>query len=171
MEESETSLLEHLDLLQLTCLNEEEEHNLKSIVGSRTKNTSTGSYLQSDADEQLLLNVTFNQTVRIRSISIQASNVAQAPRKIKLLINRPSLGFDDVDDGEVAQEFELTEDQVREGKKIPLRYVRFQAVNTLHIFVESNQGGEDQTRIDAVDFFGFPVAGTRDLSGLKKVEE
>lgn len=59
--------------------------------------------------------------------------MAQAPRKIKLLINRPTLGFDDVDDGEVAQEFELTEDQVREGKKIPLRYVRFQAVNTLHV--------------------------------------
>lgn len=25
------------------------------------------------------------------------------------------------------------------------------------IFVEANQGGEDRTRIDAVDFFGFPV--------------
>jgi len=170
IEESETSLLEHLDLQQLTCLNEDEEHSLKSIVGSRTKNT-TGSYLLSDADEQLLLNVTFNQTVRIRSIVIQTSNVAQAPRKIKLAINRPSLGFDDIENEEAAQEFELTEDQVREGKRIPLRYVRFQAVNTLHIFVESNQGGEDQTRIDTIDFYGFPVMGTRDLSGLRKVEE
>lgn len=65
---------------------------------------------------------------------IQTSNVAQAPRKIKILINRPSISFDDIEDGqEVAQEFELTEDQVKEGKRIPLRYVRFQAVNSLHV--------------------------------------
>ncbi|OSX64733.1 hypothetical protein POSPLADRAFT_1178293 [Postia placenta MAD-698-R-SB12] len=170
MDESDPSILEQLDLVQLTCLNEEEEHTLKSIVGSRTKNTG-GTYLLSDADEQLLLNVTFNQTVRIRSISIQSSNVAQAPMRIKLFLNHPSLGFDDVEDGEAAQEFELTEEQVQQGKRIPLRYVRFQSVNTLHIFVESNQGGEDQTRIDAIDFYGFPVVGTRDLSGLKKVED
>lgn len=136
--------------MQLTCLNEEEEHTLKSIVGSRTKNTG-GTYLLSDADEQLLLNVTvcpsaierwngahttpvqFNQTVRIRSISIQSSNVAQAPMRIKLFLNHPSLGFDDVEDGEAAQEFELTEEQVQQGKRIPLRYVRFQSVNTLHV--------------------------------------
>ena len=50
-------MLEHLDLQQLTCLNEDEEHTLKSIVSSRTKNTS-GAYLLSDVDEQLLLNIT-----------------------------------------------------------------------------------------------------------------
>ena len=75
----------------------------------------------------------FNQTVRIRSIAIQASNVAQAPRKIKLLINRPTIGFDDFSEGEATQEFELSEEQVREGKRIPLRFVRFQAVNALHV--------------------------------------
>ncbi|KZT03457.1 DUF1000-domain-containing protein [Laetiporus sulphureus 93-53] len=170
-EESEqTSLLEHLDLQQLTCLNEEGEHTLKSIVSSKTKNSSS-SYLLSDVDEQLFLNVTFNQPVRIRSIVIQTSNVAQAPRKIKLFLNRLTIGFDDVEDSEPAQEFELTGEQVTEGRRVPLRYVRFQAVNSLHIFVESNQADEDQTRIDAIDVYGFPVTGTRDLSGLKKVEE
>ncbi|PCH38768.1 DUF1000-domain-containing protein [Wolfiporia cocos MD-104 SS10] len=169
-EEIEPSLLEHLDILQLTCLNEEGDHTLKSIVSARSRNTS-GSYLLSDVDEQLLLNITFNQTVRIRSILIKSSNVTQAPRKIRLLVNRISLGFDDIEDGEIAQEFELTEEQVREGKRIPLRYVRFQGVNSLHIFVESNHGDEDQTRVDAIDIFGVPVAGTRDLSGLRAVEE
>ena len=41
----------------------------------------------------------FNQTVRVRSIALQAANTAQAPRTIKLLTNRPSLGFEDVEDG------------------------------------------------------------------------
>ncbi|KAH9830984.1 DUF1000-domain-containing protein [Rhodofomes roseus] len=171
MDDSDKSVLEHLDLQQLTCLNEDEEHTFKSIVSNRAKNTSGGTYLLSDVDEQLLLNITFNQTVRIRSIAIQASSVAQAPRKIKLLINRPTIGFDDFSDGEFTQEFELTEDQVQEGKRVPLRYVRFQAVNALHIFVESNHGGEDQTRIDAIDVYGTAVIGTRDLSGLKKADD
>ncbi|EPT01805.1 hypothetical protein FOMPIDRAFT_100997 [Fomitopsis schrenkii] len=170
MDDSDKSLLEHLDLQQLTCLNEGEEHTIKSIVSSRAKNSS-GAYLLSDVDEQLLLNITFNQTVRIRSIAIQASNLAQAPRKIKLLINRPTIGFDDFSEGEAVQEFELTEEQLKEGKRIPLRFVRFQAVNALHIFVESNHGDEEQTRIDAIDVYGTPVIGTRDLSGLKKVDD
>ncbi|KZT66858.1 DUF1000-domain-containing protein [Daedalea quercina L-15889] len=170
MEDSDKSLLEYLDLQQLTCLNEDEEHTFKSIVSARAKNTGD-AYLLSDVDEQLLLNVTFNQTVRIRSIVVQASNIAQAPRKIKLLINRPTIGFDDFSEGDFTQEFELTEDQVKEGRRVSLRFVRFQAVNALHIFVESNHGSEDQTRIDAIDAFGAPVAGTRDLSGLKKAED
>ena len=59
----------------------------------------------------------------------------------------------------------------------------------LQIFVVSNQGGEDETRIDAIDIYGLPVMyvsdklrtanpiltwncrGTRDVSGLKKVED
>lgn len=71
--------------------------------------------------------------MRIRSFAIQASNLAQAPRKIKLLINRPAIGFDDFSEGEAVQEFELTEEQLTEGKRIPLRFVRFQAVNALHV--------------------------------------
>ncbi|OCH95216.1 DUF1000-domain-containing protein, partial [Obba rivulosa] len=168
----QTSLLEHLDVSQLTCLNENGEHTLKSIVGDRKRNTSS-AYLESDVDEQLLLNVTFNQTTRIRALALQTKpeHAAQAPARIKLILNRPTLGFDDVDDSGVVQELELTPEQVRDGKPVPLRFVRFQAVNTLHIFVESNQGGEEQTRIDAIDVFGTPVVGTRDLSGLRKAEE
>jgi PITH domain len=50
------SLLEYLDLSQLNCLNEVEEHNLKSILSTKTRNT-TDSYLLSDTDEELLLNI------------------------------------------------------------------------------------------------------------------
>lgn len=62
----------------------------------------------------------------------------------------------------------------------------------VQIFVVSNQGGEDETRIDSIDIFGMPLQyvppfetvcrfsvleahlpfrGTRDVSGLKKVED
>ncbi|GBE82584.1 Thioredoxin-like protein [Sparassis crispa] len=169
MDESESSLLEYLDLSQLTCLNEAGQHNVKSILASKVRN-STSSFLESDVDEQLLINITFNQTVRIRAVAIQSPTVVQAPRRVKLYINSPSLGFDNIEEGasKIAQEIELSEDQVSEGKRVPLRYVRFQAVNSLHIFVESNHGDDEHTCIGAIDVFGFPVLGARDLSGLKR---
>lgn len=52
----QVSLLEFLDLSQLNCLNEDSTHTLKSIVDQKERNKSD-SYLESDADEQLLLNI------------------------------------------------------------------------------------------------------------------
>jgi len=41
----------------------------------------------------------------------------------------------------------------------------------LQIFVASNQGEEDVTRIDKLDLIGVPIEGTADLSGLGKNDE
>ena len=71
---------------------------------------------------------------------------SQGPQKIKLLINRPSLGFEDVEDqGEpaVAQVIEIPEDVIKEGKYIPLRFVRFQAVNSLHVSDYNDDSRQD----------------------------
>jgi len=171
-EQGDVSLLQFLDLQQLDCLNESTEHSLKSIVSSKKLNTSS-EYLESDADEQLLMNIPFNQSVRVKSIVIKSSDIAHAPKKIKLAINRQSLGFDDVADAEepaVAQILELDEETVKEGKPVSLRFVRFQSVNSLHIFVVSNHGDEDETRIAGIDVIGVPVETTKDLSGLKQQE-
>ncbi|KAF8582042.1 DUF1000-domain-containing protein [Ramaria rubella] len=167
------SLLEFLDVSQLNCLNEATHHSVKSILASKTRNTSS-SYLLSDADEQLLINISFNRAVRVRSIVLHTSVSSQGPKKIKLLINRPSLGFEDVEDQEepaVAQVLDIPEEAIKEGRHISLRFVRFQNVNSLHIFVVSNQGEQDESRIDAIDVFGVPVETTKSLSGLKKQDD
>ncbi|KAL9714927.1 hypothetical protein Ac2012v2_001587 [Leucoagaricus gongylophorus] len=172
-EQKDRSLLEFLDTSQLNCLNEAAQHPLKPILEGKVRNT-TDKYLLSDADDQLLLNVHFNQPVRVRSVAIAATNVSQAPKRVKLMVNRSSIGFEDVEDAvepAVAQILDLTEEQVEEGQKIALRFVRFQNVNSLHIFVESNQGEEDKTRIDSVDIFGTTIETTRDLRELKSTKE
>lgn len=168
-ETNDKTLLEFLDTSQLNCLNESAEHTIKDILGDKAKNI-TPKHLLSDADEQLLLSLHFNQAVRIRALAITSFSVPQAPRRIKLVVNRPSIGFEDVEDAvepEAAQIIELDEKQVTEGHRIPLRFVRFQNVNSLHVFVESNHGGEDTTRIDTIDVFGVPIEATKDLSGLR----
>ncbi|KAF5372730.1 hypothetical protein D9757_011645 [Collybiopsis confluens] len=172
-EQGDVSLLQFLDLQQVNCLNEEDEHNFKSIIGTKQLNSSN-SYLESDADEQLLLNIAFNQTVRVKSIVIKSTEIAYAPKKIKLSVNKPNLGFEDVADADepaVAQILVLDEEAVKEGKPIQLRFVRFQKLNSLHIFVESNHGNEDFTRINAIDIIGVPVETTKDLSGLRMQQE
>ncbi|THH31365.1 hypothetical protein EUX98_g2824 [Antrodiella citrinella] len=174
-DEKNESLLQHLDNTQTNCLNEASHSNntLRSILGAKTRNKNASAQLLSDADEQLILNLHFNQTVRPRSIVIHTSpaHIAQGPARIKLFINRPAIGFEDVERAEepdAAQVIDLTEEQVREGKPIPLRFVRFQSVTILH----SNIGTEDVTRIDAVDVLGSSASGggTRDLSALTTEE-
>lgn len=74
--------------------------------------------------------------MRVRSIAFKCTDEAKAPKRIKLLVNRQSIDFADVADAvepEVAQVLELTPEQVNDGKRIPLRFVRFQSVNTLNV--------------------------------------
>lgn len=78
----------------------------------------------------------FNQNVRIKEISIKATSLSHAPKKIKLVVNNTNLGFDEVQEAkepQIAQTFELTEDQVTNGTRVELRFVRFQSVNTLTV--------------------------------------
>ena len=73
--------------------------------------------------------------MRLRSIALRTkeNEIASAPKTIKLYINRPAIGFEDVQDSEAEQTFELSEEDVKSGKQIQLRYVRFQNVNSLHV--------------------------------------
>ncbi|CAE6414691.1 unnamed protein product [Rhizoctonia solani] len=167
------SLLEYLDSTQLNCLNESDTHNIKSILGNKAFNTGK-SYLESDSDEQLLINLYFNQAVRIRSIIIHAEDLPHAPKAIKLAINRSSIGFEDVESAaepDMAQVIEeLSPEDITNSRRIALRYVRFQSVRSLHIFVASNHGGEDETRINAIDVFGQPVETTK-MANFHAAEE
>jgi len=167
---SPSSLLEYLDLSQLNCLNEVEDHNLKGLLSGKTRNT-TDAHLLSDSDEQLLLNIYFNQAVKVKSIVLHTAGPQEGPNLIKLFVNRTAIDFEDVQDAEepeVAQVLEVPKDSVKEGRPIDLRFVRFQSVNSLHIFVKSNHGEGETTRIDAIDIFGVPGGATKDLSELKK---
>ncbi|KIL00646.1 hypothetical protein PAXRUDRAFT_821438 [Paxillus rubicundulus Ve08.2h10] len=169
------SLLEYLDASQINCLNEETGHDLKSILVSKKLNTSS-SYLESSADAQLLLSIHFNQAVGVRTLILHSKAPSRGPKVLKILVNKPAISFTDVEDADdktFAQIIELSEDDVEHGKPIALRFVRFKNVTGLHIFVESNQSGEDdvQTRIDGVDVLGVTVEATKNLSGLRQEDD
>ncbi|KAG0706420.1 PITH domain-containing protein [Suillus ampliporus] len=147
------------------CLNEQDENTLQSILSSKARNTSS-SYLDSDADDQLLLNI---EAVRVRSLVLQAQE--RGPEKLRLRINCSAIDFTNFEDSEDTQVIELKADQVStEGsvKLITLHPTKFNHVNSLHILVESDH---DNTRIDAIDVLGTLVHATKNLSALAQQED
>lgn len=59
---------------------------------------------------------------------------AQAPKEVKVFINLPrSMGFDDAERSEATQVLELSEEDYKEDGLIPLRYVKFQNVQSVTV--------------------------------------
>ncbi|GAA5830576.1 hypothetical protein JCM5353_002917 [Sporobolomyces roseus] len=161
------SLNSGIDMSQIQCLNEASDHTIKDLLKGGDK------WLESDADEQLLLQIPVNQSIKLRALRFTtlSSSLSSAPKKIRLFVNQSSVGFDEAESQEPAQEVELTEAQAKGSEAVQLRFVRFQSVSHLSIFVASNQGEEDVTRVDKLDLIGVPIEGTADLSGLGKNDE
>ena len=96
----------HMDLSsfiiknQSECLNESDQHPFTNC-----QNTS-GSYLESDCDEQLIISVTFSQSVKIHSLKIKGPQ-DQGPKIVKLFINQPrTMDFDLAEASAPVQELE-----------------------------------------------------------------
>ncbi|KDE07093.1 hypothetical protein MVLG_02663 [Microbotryum lychnidis-dioicae p1A1 Lamole] len=156
-----------IDMTQVHCLNESADHTIRHLLrGEGDK------YLESDADEQLLLQIP-TRALRIRAIRFKtiSSKLSQAPKKIRLFVNAGStLTFDDAESLEPAQEIELTEKQAKGEEAVQLRFVRFQNVTLLSVFVASNQGDEEVTRLDGLELIGASIDGT-DMSALSKGDD
>ncbi|KAJ1661780.1 hypothetical protein GGF38_003474 [Coemansia sp. RSA 25] len=159
----------HNDLTRLVlkkqseCLNQSDDSPLENIF------TEGDSVLESDVDEQLVLHIAFNQPVKLHSIMIKAP-ADQAPKNIKLFANRMDIGFDDAEASEATQEIELTKEVYEKGGVVNLRYVRFQNVSSLSIYVADNLGDDDVTAITQLAFIGTAV-DTANVSDIRQGEE
>lgn len=72
------------------CLNEDlRAPHTNLFVGDHTLP------LRSDADEQLLLHLGFNQTMKLSSIILGVPDNSSCPKTLKLFCNQTNLGFDD----------------------------------------------------------------------------
>ncbi|SPC63248.1 related to TRX2 - thioredoxin II [Ustilago sp. UG-2017b] len=168
-----TSLLATVELKRCSALNEKPDRRLQDIISG----PSGGKWLESDADEQLLIHITFKGQVKLSGILLRTlpSHFAHAPKQVKIFANRPGLSFDDATSDPADQQAELTEEHVRGGenggggKVFALRFVKFQKVDSLSIAVLSNQRDTETTRIDAIDVFGI-ADQTTDMSELQKIE-
>ncbi|NWQ69475.1 TXNL1 protein, partial [Neopipo cinnamomea] len=118
---------------------------------------------------QLLITVAFSQPVKLYSMKLQGPDNGQGPKYIKIFINLPrSMDFEEAERSEPTQALELGPEDIRDDGIIQLRYVKFQNVNSVTLFVQSNHGDEETTRITYFTFIGTPVQATN-MNDFKRV--
>lgn len=128
---------------------------------------------KSDADEQLIIHISFNEFVKVHSIKMTEYNLGLNPEwnptLVKLYVNRENVGFEDADDIDPTQEIVLTAEDLKEdAAPVLLKFVKFQRVRSITVFVAENAGG-DVTAIGGLKLFGQPLP-TTNMSEFKKTE-
>ncbi|KAK4951753.1 Thioredoxin-like protein 1 [Elasticomyces elasticus] len=166
-----------VDLLGLDFLNLSTETKDKRVVFESSRPSSLGQgkakesekkdWIESDTDEQLMLFVPFQATIKLHSILLTSlppssdeddDEAATRPTKLKFYTNRPHVvGFDEADDTPCTQEIDIKDsdwDTKTGTAKVELRYVKFQNISSVVVFVVAGAEGSEKTRIDRVRFFG-----------------
>jgi hypothetical protein len=164
---AQKDLLDQIEFASLECLNQSPSQPVANAIKQGYREDD-GLFLESDTDEQLLINVPFQQAVKLASIVIKGPSDS-GPKSIKLYTNRPSMGFSDIGSVPVAQEFSVSPSQLS-GEPIPLKFVKFQGVTLLTIFIENNQADEETTKVFKIAFHGNS-GETMNVAEIKKQEE
>lgn len=138
------------------CLNEKDTHTLLQMVDGR-------NVLESDCDEQLIINIPFNVPVKIHSIEIKGKN-GHAPKNVKVFANIIStLDFDRAESSEPTQALDFSQNTLQS-----LRFVKFQNVNNIQLFIANNTGDDDVTIVESIRFYGQP-SGATNMQDFKRV--
>uniref|UniRef100_A0A1B6HHY1 PITH domain-containing protein n=2 Tax=Homalodisca liturata TaxID=320908 RepID=A0A1B6HHY1_9HEMI len=167
-EESTPNAQGHMDLTpfimskQCEALNESNTHPLSNCL------QGDDNFLESSCDNQLIISIAFSQAVKIHSIRFKAP-ASNGPKTVKLFINQPNtLDFDEATNNVPTQILEVNPNDLSAGNAINLRFVKFQNVQNIQIFVQDNQDGSDVTRIDHLQLIGSPIV-TTNMSDFKRV--
>jgi len=158
----------HIDLLPVLnakgceCLNQNSDHPYTNALYS-----AGDSYLESDCDEQMILSLEFTAPVKVHSLRLHGPP-ERGPRTLRLFTNLPyGLDFDSAMSNVAAQEFTLNGKELK-GELIKLKYMKFQSVNRLTIFIQDNQAGDEITQINYLQVIGSPMTATN-MSDFKRV--
>ena len=169
-----------VDLLGLDFLNLDSGAGDKRVVfegGKPAGEKKDG--IESDTDEQLMLFVPFQSTVKLHSLHVTSirptgsdEEAPMRPKTLRLYTNRSTvLGFDEAEDTAATQSFELKEadwDEKSGTAKVELRFVKFQNISSLVVFVVDGDGDGEKTRIDRIRLFG-ETGEKRAMGKLEKI--
>ena len=133
------SLYQKIDINRVQCYNEHEEGAGAKVFKPWEDRLDTTKYVQSDVDEELLFNIPFTGSVKLKGLIMMGEEGPQHPREVRLFKNRQPQGFDQLG-GEpeqviqIAQQSGSTEYQVKVSK--------FNGVESLALHIPSNYGDE-----------------------------
>ena len=138
-------------------------------------------WVESDTDEQLMLYVPFQSTLKIHTLQITSippkptedgDEIPIRPKTIHLYSNRANvLGFDEAEGLQPTQSITLKPadwDEKTGTAKVELRFVKFQNIHSLVLFVIDGDGEGETVRIDRIRIIG-ESGEKRDPGKLEKV--
>jgi hypothetical protein len=145
------SLREFINKTTLSCLNQDLRHPAENLLQA-----NEDLVLASDesVDHQLVIRFEFMQPVKVAGILLRGKDDETRPTQVKLFTNKLSLDFAEAEDSEALQELDLSAENPT--KFTPVRFVKFQNLTSMQIYVQEN-GGADVTQISKFDLFGFPA--------------
>ncbi|KAJ2998100.1 hypothetical protein NUW58_g428 [Xylaria curta] len=183
-----TDISDVVDVRGLELLNADTDFSVRTLFNkskpsSLDKSPITSDekdWVESDTDEQLLLFAPFNSASKLHTLQLTSlpptdgdddDETPMRPKTIKLFTNRPhNLGFDEADDIDPTQTIEIGEDDWNSNgtANLPLRFVRFQNITSLVIFVVDGDGDGDKVRLDRVRLIG-ESGEKREMGKLEKI--
>ena len=139
-------------------------------------------WVESDTDEQLMLFIPFQSTIKIHTLHITSlpppssegddEEIPMRPRTFRLYTNRSNnLGFDEADDEPATQEIVLKPtdwDAATGTATLTLRFVKFQNVASLVVFVVDGEGEGEKVRLDRIRVIG-ETGEKRAMGKLEKI--
>lgn len=140
----EYELYIRIDIEKLQCLNESRDGDGKRVFKPWDQRTDRAKFVESDADEELLFNIPFTGSVKLKGIIISGEDDESHPAELRLYKNIPQMSFDDTS-REPEQAFRLNRDPLAE-LEYPTKIARFSNVQHLSIHISRNFGAES-TRV------------------------
>lgn len=165
-------ITDQVDVLGLDFLNLDGEAGDKrsvfdgskpSALDGKGKGAAKKDWIESDTDEQLMLYIPFQSTLKLHSLHITSipgsdNEDVMRPKTLHLYSNRShNLGFDEAEDTPATQTVEIKEsdwDSKTHTAKVELRFVKFQNISSVTVFVADGDGDAEKTRIDRIRLFG-----------------
>jgi len=159
------NLADHISVAGAECLNEDPSHPICNLF-----QPNKDLVLKSDesVDHQLLVRIPFNTTVKLGGIKIYAPDTDEAPQVLKIFQNKFAIGFSDAEADTPEQTITLDKENLNSEEPIPLRFVKFQNVQSIQLFFEDNHGG-DVTVLQHIEIFG-QTGESMDMANFKPVK-
>lgn len=194
-------ITEEVEIRNCELLNADEDAGPVKVLFDSAKPSALGDgagskkdWVQSGADDQLLLFIPFQSTIKLHTLQVCSTRLSanaqtdrfeqitsipptddedapSRPSEIHLYTNRPqNMDFSEADDTDPTQVISLTaKDWNEEGTaNIPLRFVKFQKTTTLIVYVQKGDGEAETVRLDRIKLIG-DAGSKREMGKLQKV--
>ncbi|KAI0750030.1 galactose-binding domain-like protein [Daedaleopsis nitida] len=145
------NLFSRIDRGNVVAMNAEEPGKGPEVIKPWDQRLDEEQFLESDADDQMIIRVPFTGAVKLRALLLKAGPADQTPAKVALFPNAPNMDFSDIADKKPVQEFTIP--QGREVGEYHVMPAKFPNVTSITLFFPASQGA-DTTRIYYVGFLG-----------------